>query len=133
MDTYKIQYFLAAARSENLHKAAVETRSSAPAISKAIKSLEEELGTKLFQRSGRNIKLTGAGEHLQIRGNEILDLMHSVKHELSDSHRPKKFRIAGREFLLAEFGLKLLDQLKLSGTTTQIELIHCSGEDAMQM
>ncbi|ALF59627.1 transcriptional regulator CynR [Psychrobacter urativorans] len=57
-----INYFLAVAKYESFTRAAASLYVSQPALSQQIKQLEETLGTILFDRSGRTVKLTDAGE-----------------------------------------------------------------------
>ena len=50
MDIRILRYFLAVAREENMTKAAEQLHVTQPTLSKALRSLEEELGKKLFTR-----------------------------------------------------------------------------------
>ena len=61
-ELYKVFYFVA--KNKNLTKAANELYISQPAISQALKKLEEELGTKLFYRTKTGMNLTKNGEDL---------------------------------------------------------------------
>lgn len=62
MDILKLRYFLVVARCENMTKAAESLHVAQPAISQAIKKLDDELGVKLFDRVGRNIQLSDTGK-----------------------------------------------------------------------
>ena len=57
-----IKYFLAVAKHRSFTQAAASLYVSQPALSQQIKQLEDTLGTTLFDRSGRSVKLTDAGE-----------------------------------------------------------------------
>ena len=57
----QIQYFQKVARLENYHQAAEELYISQPSLSRAIASLETELGVFLFEKKGRGVVLTKAG------------------------------------------------------------------------
>lgn len=57
-----INYFLAVAEHRSFTRAANALYVSQPALSQQIKQLEESLGTILFDRTGRTIQLTDAGE-----------------------------------------------------------------------
>lgn len=57
-----IKYFLAVAKHQSFTQAAASLYVSQPALSQQIKQLEETLGAPLFDRSGRRVKLTQAGE-----------------------------------------------------------------------
>ena len=56
--------FEATARHGSFRAAALELNVTQPSISYQIKNLEKHLGTRLFERRGRNIYLTGDGERL---------------------------------------------------------------------
>ncbi len=57
-----INYFLAVAEHGSFTRAASALHVSQPALSQQIRQLEESLGVPLFDRSGRTIRLTDAGE-----------------------------------------------------------------------
>lgn len=56
-----IRYFLAVAEQGNFTRAAEVLHVSQPTLSQQIKQLEEQLGTPLFDRTGRAVRLTDAG------------------------------------------------------------------------
>lgn len=62
LNLYKTFYDVA--KLGSISKAASESYTSQPAISKAIKNLEEELGTKLFFRKSKGVELTNQGKEL---------------------------------------------------------------------
>ena len=58
MELRALRYFLETAREENMSQAAKRLYVSQSALSRQIKSLEEELGQKLFIRHSFHIELT---------------------------------------------------------------------------
>ncbi|MBV8463054.1 MAG: LysR family transcriptional regulator, partial [Acidimicrobiales bacterium] len=64
MDSRKLAQFLAVVDHGGFTAAADATASSQPALSIAVRELEAELGTPLFDRVGRRVQLTAAGEAL---------------------------------------------------------------------
>ena len=64
MEMHQIRYALAAARLLNFTRAAAECNVSQPALTKAVRVLEAELGAPLFDRDGRRLRLSGFGESL---------------------------------------------------------------------
>ncbi|MCO5163929.1 MAG: LysR substrate-binding domain-containing protein [Mesorhizobium sp.] len=74
MEMFQVRYVLAAARLLNFTKAAAQCNVSQPALTKAIKTLEAELGAPLFHREGKKVLLSDFGRtllpHLQLILNE---------------------------------------------------------------
>lgn len=64
MELYQIRYVLAAARLLNFTKAAAECNVSQPALTKAIRTLEDELGGPLFHRESKRVLLSDFGRSL---------------------------------------------------------------------
>lgn len=77
-----LQYFLAAAREENITKAAALLHITQPTLSRQLMQMEEELGVKLFRRGKHNILLTEDGMLLRRRAQEIVDLAEKAAKEL---------------------------------------------------
>jgi DNA-binding transcriptional LysR family regulator len=66
--------FLAAADQEHFSRAAVELHISQPAVSSHVKDLERYLGVQLFERVGREVRLTRAGQVVKDYAQRIVDL-----------------------------------------------------------
>ena len=64
MTLTQLEAFLAAAANQTFTAGAAQLGMSQPAMSDLIRRLENELGAKLFQRTGRRLTLTAAGEQL---------------------------------------------------------------------
>ncbi len=64
MDVRRLSLFLAVVDHGTFTKAAAASFVSQPGLSQAVRELERELGTTLFDRSGRRVSLTAAGEAL---------------------------------------------------------------------
>ncbi len=68
----QLRYLDALARHSHFGRAAEASAISQPALSVQIKDLEAALGTKLFERSARQVRLTGFGEEVSARVRDIL-------------------------------------------------------------
>lgn len=73
MELYQLRTFLAIADEGTLTRAAEKLFTSQPAVSAQLKTLEEELGVRLFDRSARGMKLTREGVQLQEKARRIVD------------------------------------------------------------
>ena len=72
MDLRRLTYFLAVVDEGGFTSAGKVVFVSQPALSLAIKELEQELGTELFDRLGRRVVLTAAGEALVGPARQVL-------------------------------------------------------------
>lgn len=75
MNLRQLRYFLAVVDQGGVHRAADSLMVAQPSISQALRSLEQELGTSLFHRTGRSLTLTAAGEAIIPAAREV---MHGV-------------------------------------------------------
>jgi DNA-binding transcriptional LysR family regulator len=78
MNLQQIKYFLELADELHFWKTSEKVFITQSALSRNIKSLENELGFQLFERDKRNVKLTSAGEFLQTELAKILTDFESV-------------------------------------------------------
>lgn len=72
METSLLQAFVNVAEKGSFSTAAQSLELTQPAVSKRISALEEQLGTRLFDRVGKQIGLTEAGELLLPRARRII-------------------------------------------------------------
>lgn len=86
LNYHHLRYFRTIAREKNLTRAAEKLNLSPPALSLQLKQLEESLGQRLFDRSGKGMELTDAGrvaldyaDTIGKAGEELVDVMrHGV-------------------------------------------------------
>ncbi len=88
----QLRYFEALARHRHFGRAAEACAISQPALSMQIKELEAELGTELFERSARQLRLSDFGEEFSRRVREILRAVD----ELGDLARAAQGGLIGR-------------------------------------
>ena len=67
MELRQLQYFLAVADNGSLSRASTVLGIAQPALSRAMRQLEDALQTRLFHRHGRGIRLTEQGTQFQVR------------------------------------------------------------------
>ena len=81
MDIRTLRYFLAVAREENMSRAAEQLHVTQPTLSKALKTLEHELGKKLFIRHSFSITLTEEGYLLRNRAEDLVLMADRIEKE----------------------------------------------------
>jgi DNA-binding transcriptional LysR family regulator len=74
MDYDQLASFLQVAKLQSFSRAAETLYRTQPAISAQVRLLEQECGEKLFDRSGKRVQLTQAGEILRRYAEKLLDL-----------------------------------------------------------
>jgi len=90
MDLTALRIFLAVAEERSFSRAAAKVHRTQPAVSQAVKRLEDDLGELLFDRSSKNGTLTDAGRVLQNYGQRLVRLAEeteSAMRELRDLRR----------------------------------------------
>jgi len=84
MEMSQLIYFRATAQLEHFTKAAAQLHITQPSLSKAISNLETELGTPLFDREGKRIRLNAYGKAFLERVEQILELTDEAAFMIRD-------------------------------------------------
>lgn len=87
MDIHQLRVFASVFRNRSFSKASEELRLTQPTVSEHVRTLEEELGVSLFDRSGRSIHATPEAETLFARASEIIERVGEIRGALAEHHR----------------------------------------------
>ncbi len=79
---HHLRVFAAVAEQRGFSRAAAALRISQPAVSKAVRQLERQVGVPLVERAGRASRLTAAGEQLAARARELFGVESAAEEEL---------------------------------------------------
>jgi DNA-binding transcriptional LysR family regulator len=93
MDFDQIETFLEVARLSSFSRAAEKRFRTQPAISSQIRSLEEEVGARLLDRSGGKVSLTASGKLFQRFAEEILEARKAALTAIAENERVPKGEI----------------------------------------
>lgn len=98
----------------NFSRAAEQLQLTQPAVSHQINTLEDELGTKLFYRTSKRVRLTQAGHLFSQYAREILSLSRASKARLKESQETSvlRFGIGCRSDLELHLTVPVLRQLR---------------------
>ncbi len=122
LNYHHLLYFWMVAREGTILRAAEKLHIGQPAISTQLRSLEESLGQKLFQKSGRTLQLTETGKTVYRYADEIFSLGRELIDTLKGHPvgKPVRFVVGVVEAMpklmarrLLEPALRLSDELRL--------------------
>jgi LysR family transcriptional regulator, transcription activator of glutamate synthase operon len=124
MELRQLSYFVKAAEHEHVTQAAEELRVAQSAISRQIHLLEEELGTALFIRQGKGIKLTPFGIQFLPYALRILRQAERIKDLAVDFRDPEQgmIRLGFPHSLGIHFVPNLLASFRTVAPSIQFEL-----------
>lgn len=94
MDLGQLRYFSKIVEHRSFTRAAADCSVSQPALSQQISKLERELGQPLFERQGRSIRMTPAGQLLHVQAEKILRLAEDAKKQITDDGQTGQIRIS---------------------------------------
>jgi LysR family hydrogen peroxide-inducible transcriptional activator len=92
MNLRDLQYVIAIAEHGHFGRAAEACHVSQPTLSGQVAKLEEELGVEIFQRAGRSVRLTEAGEEIVTHARRAL----AAAQDITDSARAHRDPLSGR-------------------------------------
>jgi LysR family transcriptional activator of nhaA len=111
LNYHHLLYFWTVAREGTIARASVELRLAQPTISGQIRVLEDQLGEKLFQRSGRNLVLTDIGRVVYRYADDIFGLGRELMDTLKDrpTGRPVRFQVGVADEVTKIIAYRLLE------------------------
>ena len=110
METDRLRYFCAIVDAGSMSRAAEALAVSHSGLSKAISTLETELGFEVFRAQGRGLELTREGRALYERSREILVKVNALR-EIESSANPREgFKLGLPEALALALSTRLADE-----------------------
>ena len=129
-------YFSVLAETEHYTQAAAHLGISQPSLSSAIHNLENELGgIKLFEKVGRNVRLTEQGRFYHQKVSSALEELHSASRILRDSKEdaPIVIRLGVVSGTLKGVAAKEITNYIQQNKRVRFQIIESSAEDLMNL
>src|SRR5438552_15987898 len=93
MDLAALKIFLAVAHERSFSRAAAKVHRTQPAVSQAVRRLEDDLGEQLFDRSSKTGTLTEAGHMLENYGQRLVRLAEETESAVRDLRDLRRGRV----------------------------------------
>jgi LysR family transcriptional activator of nhaA len=122
LNYHHLLYFWMVAREGSIAKAGEQLRLAQPTISGQIRMLEEQLGEKLFQRSGRNLVMTDVGRLVYEYADQIFALGREMLDTLKDrpTGRPMRFQVGVTDEVAKMLAYRFLQPALTVATATHM-------------
>jgi DNA-binding transcriptional LysR family regulator len=133
VDFRDLKYFEVIATEGNLARAAERLHRTQPALTKCIDRLEEDLGAKLFEKDGRGMRLTAAGEVLVRRTRQMAIMVEETAREMQDyaGGLQGKVRIGCLPTLAEHMMPRVFEQLLLEAPAISVNLTVAMNDNLL--
>lgn len=136
MEIQQIKSFLAVGKTGNFSRAAASLFRTQPSVTVAIRQLERELGTRLFERHGRRTLLTPAGKSLFHAAGPILGGWERLKDVVAPTFGGRlqgQVRIGAGEAVMLYLLPKALKAFRKENPEVQVSLNCQRAEQTLEM
>ena len=124
MEFQQLEMFAAIIEEGSVARAAQRVGRTGPAVSMALKKLEDEMGTSLFERQDRHShELTASGKLLYEHAKRILDMRREAETAVKHSPRDTTLRIGTHESTSLYFLPSLTARLNETNPSIKTEVI----------
>lgn len=134
MELRVLRYFLAVAREGSVTGAANFLHVTQPTLSRQLKELEEELGTKLFIRHSHSVSLTPDGMRLRKRAEEVVDMIEKTEAEFAvkEENIGGDIHIGGGETRVMRLLAGIIHEIRKEYPNIHIHLHSGNSEDVTE-
>jgi LysR family transcriptional regulator, cyn operon transcriptional activator len=127
MNIQQLTYLVETAETGSMTAAAGRLFVAQPALSRAVRALEHELGVTIFARSARGVRLTPAGELVVARARRVLRSLDALHQARAAGDPGAPFTIAASPTLQAAVAIPILRALDDHGLATSCRLLGAGG------
>lgn len=132
MNLQQLRYVVATAEHRTMTDAARSLYIAQPALSRAIRDLERELGMTLFARSGRGVVVTAQGRRVVKLAREALDAVAEIEALATQGNSSgAELRIASTPSLEPGLAGRLLPAYAAEHPGIRVQIVRCEGREAV--
>jgi DNA-binding transcriptional LysR family regulator len=127
MELRQLRTFDAVVRHRTVTDAAVALAMAPSSVSEQIRTLEKSLGVALFERTGKGMRLTVAGERLLSWARRLLDQAEQARREVTGQRR--ELRLGALETVAATYVPRVLARLAERGGDVRVAVRSSISRD----
>jgi LysR family transcriptional regulator, cyn operon transcriptional activator len=132
MNLQQLRYVVATAEHRTMTDAARSLYIAQPALSRAIRDLERELGMTLFARSGRGVVVTAQGRRVVKLARDALDAVAEIEALATHTHAAgAELRIASTPSLEPGLAGRLLPAYVAEHPGIRVHIVRCDGRESV--
>ncbi|GAB3897734.1 hypothetical protein GCM10027612_54570 [Microbispora bryophytorum subsp. camponoti] len=132
MNLQQLRYVVATAEHRTMTDAARSLYIAQPALSRAIRDLERELGMTLFARSGRGVVVTAQGRRVVKLAREALDAVAEIEALATQGNSSgAELRIASTPSLEPGLAGRLLPAYAAEHPGIRVHIVRCEGREGV--
>ncbi|MFI0895181.1 LysR family transcriptional regulator [Streptomyces sp. NPDC020983] len=135
MELRQLRSFEAVVRAGSVTEAAVRLGMAPSSVSQAVRTLEGDLGVRLFERGARGMRTTAAGEELAGWARRLLEQAERARHEVvaadAAARQGALVRLGALESVAAELVPQILDRLAARRPGLAAEVRAEASRDAL--
>lgn len=132
MELRLLRSFIAAAEDGNISKAAARLGMTQPALSRQIKSLEDELGVPLLERGAHSFSLTPAGDLLLREGRTLIERADTLEHRVRVAAKSQTIRVGYSPSLTAGILAPAMEAFSQLHPKARVELSDLSSLEMVE-
>lgn len=132
MELRLLRSFIAAAEDGNISKAAARINLTQPALSRQIKSLEDDLGVLLLERGAHSFSLTPAGELLLREGRGLIERADLLEQRIKASVKAQTIRVGYSPSLTAGILVPAMEAFTQLHPRVRVELSDLSSLEMLE-
>ncbi len=124
MELHQLRYFAKVAELGSFTRAAEACFVSQPSLSQQIIKLERNIGRPLFERLGKRVLLTEAGNRLKPLADQVLRLVEEAKGRLDDDQNAGRLVIGAAPTVVPYFLVQVLGEFTRRFPRAQVEIVE---------
>jgi LysR family transcriptional regulator, benzoate and cis,cis-muconate-responsive activator of ben and cat genes len=133
MELRHLRYFVAVGKCLSFTRAAEMLHISQPPLSRQIQELEEEVGTALFDRTGKKTSLTEAGSYLLVEAERLLEgLEAACRNASAISDKARTLNVGCVSFFFTTGLVPFMEALRKDRPDLRLELRVMSTESQVR-